>query len=218
MPPFFSHAGASDISLQQEKKKGGVWEEQSGVGMVGEPAEGMEGSRDGMWWARWATGMILKGEDRGASPKHCLPAPEARLSSEIQDQIEEKASKREWLRELSVPRWRCPLKTRIFVSHPSSAATKATKLCGSGWKKPWGDVTTPLDIPAAPSTVPALPWHSTNPWAEPSPVSYNSNPKFTHWLEHWVDKKSILKKPCSSALTSPISQPSWLKLLLLHHI
>lgn len=43
-----------------------------------------------------------------------------------------------------------------------------------------------------------------------SPVSYNPKPKFTQCLEHWVYKKSIKKK----ALTSPVSQPSWLELLL----
>lgn len=48
-----------------------------------------------------------------------------------------------------------PLHGPAASPHPSSAATKATKLCGSGWKKLLGDVRTPLDrhTPAAPSTV-----------------------------------------------------------------
>lgn len=44
------------------------------------------------------------------------------------------------------------------------------------------------------------------------PVTQSQN---SQWLDHWVDKRSIKK---SLALTPPVSQPSWLKLLLLCHI
>lgn len=37
--------GASDISLQQKKNKGGVWRQQRGVGMLEVPAEGMGGEQ-----------------------------------------------------------------------------------------------------------------------------------------------------------------------------
>lgn len=63
MPPFLSHAGASDISLQQKKKEGGVLEEQSGVGVVEEPAEGMEGSRDGMCGVHPPQGSLSHRDD-----------------------------------------------------------------------------------------------------------------------------------------------------------
>lgn len=53
-----------------------------------------------------------------------------------------------------------------------------------------------------------------------STVCRGLKPKLVEQLDHQIVKRSIKKKrkSCNSALTSPLSASSWLKLLLLYDI